>query len=280
MAASTQIAKIAGIPIRVHITLWILLPLFAINLSHGMGLIWGLVAALGLFTSVALHELGHSLVAIRKGCGVREILLLPIGGMAKMEQIPTIPRDEIQMALAGPAVSILLSIVFGIIGQTIAGLGLRQFGFMLQVLGQINLFLGLFNLLPSFPMDGGRVFRAFMSARVGRLEATRIAAKIGKIMAIGFGIIGILLPGGITLIAIAIFIYFAADAEYRMMRMQQGARAPQTIFTQGRPSQQVWTGGDDIEVSPPPYARKKQGPGPRKRARSIFDDLYDNWHGC
>ena len=116
MSKSTHIVTVFGIPIRVHITLWILLPLIAINLAHSMGsfsLFWGLLAAVGLFTSVALHELGHSIVALAKGCRVREILLLPIGGMAQLDRMPSRPSDEFQIAIAGPAVSLLLALSTG-----------------------------------------------------------------------------------------------------------------------------------------------------------------------
>ena len=155
---SYLITKVTGIPVRIHITLVILLIVVAIK--YGIG---GILYAIGILASVALHELGHSWVAIRKGCRVHEIMLLPIGGVAKMDRIPTRPMDEILVAAAGPLTSFLLAVLFDRLGQ---------FAFPLIALRNINLMLGIFNLLPSFPMDGGRIFRAFMTPKLGRLKAT------------------------------------------------------------------------------------------------------------
>lgn len=289
MSNSTSLGKVYGIPIRVHITLWILLPIIAMNFAHGLGsnsLLWGLLAAVGLFASVALHELGHSIVAIHKGCRVREILLLPIGGVAQMEHLPSQPNDELQIAIAGPAVSMLLAIVFAGIGHLAHQAGMRSATVILTVLGSINFILALFNLLPSFPMDGGRVFRAWMTPRVGRLEATRRAAKIGRVMAIIFGIIGVF-QFNLFLIAIAIFIYFAAGAEYRTVAVQEtiGRRFYRPSAPPSPPpqAQQSFQSGDrEFTVSPPPYERKKQEHQHPPHSASgtqhgWFEDLYRRW---
>lgn len=275
MARSTYLFRLYGIPIRVHITLWFILPLFALNLTvqQGfLGFLWGVIAAVGLFASVALHELGHSVVAISKGCHVREILLLPIGGIAQLTQMPSKPADEIKIAIAGPAVSLALSLLFGIFSFLASVIGFSGLFWTLSILSGINLMLALFNLLPSFPMDGGRVFRAWMTPKLGRLEATRRAAKIGRIMAVIFGIYG-LFSGQIMLIAIAVFIYLAAGAEYRMVQAKEAYSHYTNPWTHAhRPTPEVQD--DEIYVSPPPYADAAN----KSSGSSMFDDLFKQWH--
>jgi Zn-dependent protease len=214
--------------------------------------------SIALFASVALHELGHSWVAIRKGCHVREIMLLPIGGVAKMDSIPSRPMDEFLVAAAGPLTSFVLAALFNWLGD---------FAFLFISLRNVNLMLGLFNLLPSFPMDGGRIFRAFMTPRLGRLKATELAARIGRIMAIAGGIFG-LFQGNFFLILIAIFIYQAAGAEYRAVYMQQMSQGWFTLEQSA-----------DVDVSPPPYARKAPPAWKRWRNKTnaFFNDLFKNW---
>ena len=114
LGGSYKIARIYGIPIRVHLTLLLVLPIMALDFGRALGpgqFLWGVAAAIGLFASIALHELGHSIVAIQKGCRVRDILLLPIGGVAQLESMPTRPKDEFQVAIAGPAVSLALAAI-------------------------------------------------------------------------------------------------------------------------------------------------------------------------
>ncbi len=250
---SYNLTRVMGIPIRVHITLIALLLFVAF--SYGVP---GLLISVGVFVSVALHELGHSWVAQRKGCHVREIMLMPIGGVAKVSQIPSNPMDEALIAAAGPAVSFLLAVLFLIL------FSLRVFsGFFLH-LSAINLMLCFFNLLPSFPMDGGRIFRAFMTPRLGRLKSTELASRIGKILSVSFGVYG-LFNGRFMLILIAVFIYNAAGAEYRAVYAQH---AGDEWFTT---EQQA-----DIHVSPPPYAREVSSiwKGWQKKANAFFNGLF------
>ncbi|MFA6173045.1 MAG: site-2 protease family protein [Kiritimatiellales bacterium] len=258
---SYLLTRVMGIPVRVHITLIALLIFAAFQSGF-----WGVLYTVGLFSSVALHELGHSWIAIRKGCRVHEIMLLPIGGVAKMTGIPSRPTDEFLIAVAGPLTSLALAGIFWQFCKT---------GFpaiLFANLTGINLMLGLFNLLPSFPMDGGRIFRAFMTPRLGRLKATALAARIGRIMAVVFAITGLMsgLPtfNKLLMIAIAIFIYQAAGAEYRAVYLQQMS---QDWFTVGQPA--------DIEVSPPPYGRTTPPfwAGWKNRTNSFFADLFKNW---
>lgn len=252
---SYNLTTVMGIPIRVHLTLVILLLFVAF--TRGLA---GILIAVGVFASVALHELGHSWVAIRKGCTVREIMLLPIGGVAKMSHIPSRPMDEFLVAAAGPLVSFLLAVLFWLLTATGA------FSMLFINLSAINLMLCLFNLLPSFPMDGGRIFRAFMSPRLGRLKATALAARIGRIMAVAFGIFG-LFTGQLLLILIAIFIYNAAGAEYRAVYAQHMTQEWFTVEPQA-----------DIHVSPPPYAQKGSFLKEWKRkTNDFFNDLFKNW---
>jgi Zn-dependent protease len=259
---SYKLTTVMGIPIRVHLTLVILL----LYVAFTSGLT-GVLIAVGVFASVALHELGHSWVAIRKGCQVREIMLLPIGGVAKMSHIPSRPMDEFLVAAAGPLVSFLLAVLFWLL----AGTGFATI--QLINLSAINLMLCLFNLLPSFPMDGGRIFRAFMSPRLGRLKATALAARIGRIMAVLFGIAGLfgihgVMEPSLMLILIAIFIYNAAGAEYRSVYAQHMQQESFTVEPQA-----------DIHVSPPPYARKAPPFWKEwtKKTHAFFNDLFKNW---
>ncbi|MDD2239354.1 MAG: site-2 protease family protein [Kiritimatiellae bacterium] len=277
MNHSYSIGRIFGIPVRVHITLLIFLPLFALSFAPvaGLaGLFYGILGAVGLFGSVVLHEVGHSLVARTKGSHILEILLLPIGGMARLSQMPRRPVDEIQTALAGPAVSFIL----GLAGLWAAPLLLPltpPLAFMIHQLGRINIILAIFNLIPSFPMDGGRVFRAALVPRLGRLAATQLAAKVGRGIAWVFGALALwpLLHGGgihFSLLLIAFFVHQAAGAEARMATREA---------TQARRRAQA--GGEwhipdsDVRVSPPPYGAASADARPA--ARGVFDDLLRKW---
>lgn len=275
-----NIGRIFGIPIHAHVTLLIMLPIVALNMaqSTGISFLGGLLGGLGFFASIVLHELGHSLVALRKGCRVREIMLLPIGGVAQLDRMPTRPRDEFHVAIAGPAVSLGLYLAGRLLAHAARGIGFHSAARVFAMLGAVNFMLALFNLLPSFPMDGGRIFRAWLTPKLGRLIATRIASGVGRFMAVIFGIIA-LFRFDPFLLLIALFIYQAADAEYRMVHFQESARAwgPRS-----------WTGAeplrpgrdDEIRVGPPPYAR---GPAAKVFARSIqaqrdwFDSLFEKW---
>jgi Zn-dependent protease len=264
---SYQLTRIMGIPIRVHITLIILLPFLArrfMPFLEPASFFWGLLCAAGLFVCVGLHELGHSWVAIRKGCQVREIMLWPLGGVAKMSHIPSRARDEFLIAAAGPAVSALLALLCYLLVIPVAVLGAIPLAITLSILAYINIALCLFNLLPSFPMDGGRIFRAFMTPRIGHLKATALAVRIGRILAVAMGIWG-LMRFDFILILIALYLYNAAGAEYRAVYAQH---RNQEWFTAEQEA--------DIHVSPPPYARKApQGWDEwKKKSRSFLNGLF------
>lgn len=266
---SYLLTRVMGIPIRVHITLIILLPFIAMQVAplfRTAGFFFGMLCAASLFICVALHELGHSWVAIRKGCRVHEIMLLPIGGIAKMERIPARPKDEFLVAVAGPATSIMVALFCQLVGKIFLTTGFLSIAKLFFILSVFNwLILCLFNLLPAFPMDGGRIFRAFMTPRIGRLNATALAARIGRILAVAGGIFG-LLNSNFFLILIAIFIYRSAGAEYRAVYTQQMS---QDWFTAGQA---------DIEVSPPPYARRASPVWKKwkNKADSFLNGLFKN----
>lgn len=276
LGGAFQIAKIRGIPIRVHMTLLIFLPIIGVNLAKSVGsnsLLWGLLAAIGLFASVALHELGHSFVSIAKGYPVRDILLLPIGGVAQLARIPERPRDEFLVAIAGPLVSLALYFAFSALVPLATAWRMPPLAVLFDLLGVLNLGLCLFNLLPSFPMDGGRILRAWLTPRKGRLAATRIAARLGKIMAVIFGLLG-LFGGGFMLILVALFIYFAASAEYRMVQMQEMSRQPPPIWPW------MWTqppspppDENDVVVGPPPFRRGRA----KRISLKPLNDLFNKW---
>jgi len=226
-----RIGTIKGIPIRVHYSFLLILPflayqfglLFRSAASHagvpqemiqGNPFIWGLGLALALFASVLIHELAHSLYALKKGGRVRDITLLMIGGVSNLTTPPKTTRQEAVMALIGPLTSLFLAAVFYAANRVVAGLGSFGLQFALFYLAEMNLFLGLFNLLPAFPMDGGRVARALLAERYGVVRATQIAAGLGKSFAVLFGIIG-LFSFNLVLIIIAFFIFLGAEGESR-----------------------------------------------------------------
>jgi len=232
-----SIGSVMGIPIRLHISLLIALPYIMTYFSTpSFGL--RLLGAVGLFASVALHELGHSVVARAKGSHIMQIMLYPFGGAAMMSSIPTRPLDEVLVAVAGPAVSLLL----GIGGLLLASFYKIPLSFEL---GAINLGLFIFNLVPAFPMDGGRVLRALLSIKAGRLKATKIAANIGTIFCLLFVAGGLFYLHSFMLAFIGGYLYVVGQAEYRMVQREYQA----TPIPQAQNS-------FDVEVGPPPYAEK------------------------
>lgn len=250
---------------KLHWTLVLFLPYIALRLTRGMGIdstFWGWVVALGLFLSVALHEFGHALVARGRGYPVRDIVLTPIGGVAFLSRIPRNPNDELIIAIAGPLVSVALWIGFLLLAPLISSLNMPNFAMSVLFLGYINASLVIFNLLPCFPMDGGRIFRAWQSKRVGRLKATQRAVTLGKFFATLFAIVGIFY--NLFLVIIAFMMWQMAAAEYRVVQMQERPRQnpfsgfvdPLSIFrgqpppTRPQPPEII-----DVEVSPPPYEK-------------------------
>ncbi len=221
MGWSFKLGRISGINIQVHFTFFLILIWGAFNFGGSAGPLYGLLVTVTLFTLVLLHELGHSVAAMAYGIRVRDITLLPIGGVARLERMPEKPLQEFVVALAGPAVNVLLAIILAPIVFGLAGglgpmvLSMRsQPGLtgLLTFLLTANISLALFNLLPAFPMDGGRIFRAVMGTFLSFERATTVAVTVGRVLAVGLGIFG-LINGQFFLALIALFIFTASGQE-------------------------------------------------------------------
>jgi Zn-dependent protease/CBS domain-containing protein len=220
MTWSWKIGRIAGIPIYVHWTFLILIAwLLTGSLLQGQSLLRALEGVgfvMSLFGCVVLHELGHALTARRFGVSTSDITLLPIGGVARLQRIPEHPSEELLVALAGPAVNVAIVAALLAAGVRLpTGMNDPQHlvaGLFWPKLLVVNAFLALFNLLPAFPMDGGRVLRALLAMRMEYTRATRMAASIGQVMAIGFGLFG-LTSGNPMLLLIALFVWIGAESE-------------------------------------------------------------------
>ncbi|XRO76566.1 site-2 protease family protein [Methanocaldococcus sp. 10A] len=214
MNYSIRLFKIMGIPIELHIT-FILFLIIVIALSIMNNSIFWAVLFILLFVSVVLHELGHSYVAKKYGVKIEKILLLPIGGVAMMDKIPK--EGELKIGLAGPLVSFIIGITLLIISQFF-DININGYP-LLYTLSLLNLMLGSFNLIPAFPMDGGRILRAMLSKRYGYLKSTKIAANIGKSLALIMLIFG-LLSMNIILILVSLFVYFGAEQESKIVEIE------------------------------------------------------------
>jgi Zn-dependent protease len=283
MKTSYKIATVWGIPIRVHISLLILMAYYGLTTWHrfqdfrfgllavGMGII--------VFASIALHELGHSYVALRKNCPVRDITLMLLGGAARLERIPEKPRDEVIMALAGPAVSLALGIAFYLLAASPLASRVGLIALIGDAGSFFNFFIAGFNLIPSFPMDGGRVLRACLVKRHGRVKATYLASKLARVIACVFiyaGFFGISfipyfekpIP---ILILIGFFVFTASKREYQAVVQEEKMK------TQG---QHTWFSYGPTAVPPPappkagPSDRVEIGPAPYDHGRGTKTDVH------
>jgi Zn-dependent protease/predicted transcriptional regulator len=227
MKWSWKIGEVSGIGVYVHATFLLLLGWVA--LSHWMeGRSLAFVAAgvgfiLLLFTCVVLHEFGHALTAKKFGIKTRDITLLPIGGVARLERMPEDPKQELWVALAGPAVNVVIAGVLFIVLQFTGGMQSLSTlsvtrGPFLERLLIVNISLVLFNILPAFPMDGGRIVRALLAMRMDYMKATQIAAGLGQGMAFLFGFIGLF--SNPFLVFIALFVWIGAAQEASMVQMR------------------------------------------------------------
>lgn len=222
MGWSIKLGRIFGINIQIHFTFFLILVWGALNFGGSDGPLYGLLVTVALFTLVLLHELGHSVAAMAYGIGVRDITLLPIGGVARLEQMPEKPIQEFVVAVAGPAVNIILAIILAPVVFGLTSAGSEPFvvtmrsgaGFLglLTFLLTANVSLALFNLLPAFPMDGGRIFRAFLGLFLDFERATSLAVIVGRVVAVGLGIFGVI-NGQFFLAFIALFIFTASGQE-------------------------------------------------------------------
>ncbi|MDK3020652.1 site-2 protease family protein [Pseudodonghicola flavimaris] len=231
MSWSFSIGRLFGSDLRIHVTFFLLLGWigYAAYVQDGaQAALDNVLFVVALFACVVAHEFGHALTARRYGIRTPTITLLPIGGMAQLEKMPEKPGQEIAVALAGPAVNIVIWAALTLLGakgisDLSAELDAGGNASFLSRLAALNLFLALFNLIPAFPMDGGRVFRALLALMMTRVQATQVAATAGQIVAFLFGFWG-LSSGNPILVLIAIFIFMAANAESQDVEMRSLAR--------------------------------------------------------
>jgi Zn-dependent protease/CBS domain-containing protein len=230
MRWSWKIGRVAGINVFMHAT-FLLLIVFIVVVYWVQGhnvytTLWGVLFVLAIFFCIVLHELGHALTARRYGIRTRDIVLLPIGGVARLERMPDNPLEELRVALAGPAVNVVIAAaLFGLLAAAGSVPTLGDFfnialsgGHFLTRLMAVNVWLVGFNLLPAFPMDGGRVLRALLATRMEYTEATQAAAHVGQAMALLFGFFGLLYDP--FLLFIALFVWMGAEAEAGMVQMR------------------------------------------------------------
>jgi Zn-dependent protease/CBS domain-containing protein len=231
MKSALKIGSVLGIPIRLHITFLLILPIFAYVFAinpypYGFQEVeppatkyaLSALTAILLFASILLHELAHSYLAKRYGVNIESITLFLFGGVSSMEEMPRDPGQEAKMAFAGPLTSLIIGaaclLIYGNIIAPNPALSGNPVYLTIWILGAMNVVLAIFNLLPAFPMDGGRVLRAFYARRMSYVKATQSAAAVGKFFAILMAIFGILV-GNLWFPLIALFIYVGASEEER-----------------------------------------------------------------
>ncbi len=230
MSWSVNIGSIAGTAIRIHVTFLLFLAFFFfVGLAAGSvaDAVKTVVFVLLLFACVLAHEFGHIFTARAFGVETPDVTLLPIGGVARLARIPERPGQELLIAIAGPLVNVAIAAV--LMAVTSTHLSPTHFAAMespnvsmIDRLAEVNLFLAIFNMIPAFPMDGGRVLRALLAIRLGHVRATEIAASIGQWAAFALGFIGLFYNP--MLIFIAIFVYLAAASEAQMVSLRAMSR--------------------------------------------------------
>jgi len=267
MLRSLNLGKFVGIDVFIHPTFWIL-PLFVLfnGLTSGVeisGIVFNILLIFAVFACVVFHEIGHALAARAYGIGTRHITLYPIGGVAALERMPEKPAREIAIALAGPAVNLVIAgaLFIGLLGgsaliaPTLSHSTENLLEHFVSDLLFTNVFLCAFNLLPAFPMDGGRVLRALLATRMSRLRATTIAVQVGTVVAIGIGLFGLLqVPISINLVVLAIAVYLMSQAELGMMRLRETGRA-----IRERAEDYLYSSEDEYESPPSPHAPPSPG---------------------
>jgi Zn-dependent protease/predicted transcriptional regulator len=223
---SFSIGRVLGVDIRLHWTFFLLAAWFAWWGREGeswQASLWALALLAGLFGCVILHELGHSLVAIRFGAQVHAITLLPIGGVALMKRIPERPLHEFLVAIAGPSVNVALFLGLALLrggfpSWTGPALPSGGWGDWLDTIMRANVVMAVFNLVPAFPMDGGRVLRSALGWKMPRERATRWAAIVGQVLAVGFMVLGLFVNPVLALIGV--FVFFGAGREEQITRVR------------------------------------------------------------
>ncbi len=262
MRLSWKLGRISGIDLYLHPSALLMFLVVSGAMQSGLATI---ALVLTLFGSIVLHELGHALMARRYGIGTADITLYLFGGVARLERMPRSAGPELLIALAGPAVNFAIVLGLSLLMSLANLLGLPNPVF-LEIARAINLWLGLFNLIPAFPMDGGRVLRALLSGPLGRLRATEFAAFLGRALAIGGGVY-FLANGMYQAIILAIFVYMAGSMELRQVRVEgrpagtlpgfDERTAPADRFPLGRPRRR--------------HLAARADHGPRRRARPLME---------
>jgi Zn-dependent protease len=254
MSSSWKLGNIFGIGIYVHWS-FLLLPVFVLLTNLGLSTGWilyALVLMAAVFGCVVLHELGHAMAARRFGIATRDITLYPIGGVARLERMSEKPWEEFWIAVAGPAVNVLIAgLLWGALflaGEVAPYFPLPPLGLMfLSHVLFLNLFLVVFNLLPAFPMDGGRVLRALLAVRLGQVRATKLAVNVGMVVAGVMGLAG-LIPNPYfynpMLFIMAAFVIFAAQQELAAVYYREAQRQAQQRY--------FYPGGGYYEEQYPP----------------------------
>lgn len=220
MRWSWRIGRLAGINVHMHATFLLLVAFIVLGswaeTHNATAALLAVLFVLAIFACVVLHELGHALVARRYGIQTRDIILLPIGGVARLERMPDKPVEELKVALAGPAVNVLIAGGLFLLLSAfdlrpeLSNLSLSSGGFFERLVA-VNIWLALFNLIPAFPMDGGRVLRALLATRRDYTQATLTAAHVGQALALVFGFIGLFKDP--FLLFIALFVWMGAESE-------------------------------------------------------------------
>lgn len=233
MKGAIPLGRVLGIRIGIHVTFFLIIAWMAWlgwHYAGGIASLWAIGMILLLFTCVVLHELGHSVVALQFGVEVTSITLLPIGGVAAMRSIPDTPWQELLIAVAGPAVNVVILLVlvpfFGFPEFLEAPLIPQSMGDLIDWLIRANLVLVIFNMVPAFPMDGGRVFRALLAMCFSYTTATAWATGAGRVVAVLFVLLGMRLNPFLALIGI--FIFWGAGGEYRNVKVKEALR-PYTV---------------------------------------------------
>jgi Zn-dependent protease len=231
MRWSLKLARLAGIDVYIHFTFFLLLTWVAFiywrqNESVGAAVL-GVAFILAIFACVVLHELGHALTARKYGIKTKDIILLPIGGVARLERMPDRPIQELWVALAGPAVNVVIAAALAAylyVASSLASanqITVSTAPFIERLMG-VNIFLVLFNMIPAFPMDGGRVLRALLATRLPYTRATRISASLGQGIAVLFGILGLFYNPMLLLIAFFVWIGAAQETSLSQMKSALG----------------------------------------------------------
>lgn len=257
-----KLGDAAGIGVYIHWSFW-LLPIWVLLSAQGGlgGALSSVLFIFAIFACVVLHELGHALMARHFNIGTRDITLYPIGGVASLERIPRRPSQELAIALAGPAVNVVIAATLFVL-LLVAGVGTQGLfftftgGSFLVNLLLVNVALVVFNMLPAFPMDGGRVLRAFLAMRLPYLRATEIAVRVGQGVAVVLGLVG-LFTGG-TVLLVALFVFLAAQAELSIARHNELVGASSIVDAVNWPRRPnhpathedhgiVWLDADDVQ---------------------------------